>query len=604
MDINGKPTLTGSGINMAQRVMDCGDAGHILVSERVAADLSEFENWASCLKELGVAVVKNDIPIRIFNLIVGAVGNPNPPERVTFYSVPTLPTQKVGVFTAPTVTELDKNETLSTEPVAGNGRRVVLLYKRRDPNGERLLTVIESFLKKQGFHVFVDRHLRMGEEWENEIVSQIRRADMVVVLISENAIHSEMLEYEIEKAVEAGQKQGTPRLLPIRVAYDKKLPKPLASLLDHLQYSLWESEQDDERVLAELMEALAEPQRPRIAGKRGSVGGAVPLDSEFYVVRHTDDEFRDAIAQQDSIVLVKGGRQMGKTSLLARGLHQARQSGAKVVLTDFQSLSAEHFTSADALYRELANMIADQLDLAVLPEEVWNERRGANMNLERYLRREVLGSFEGPMVWGMDEVDRLFKPKFASEVFGMFRSWHNRRALDPAGPWSRLTLAIAYATEAHLFITDLNQSPFNVGTRLSLSDFNPSELTELNRRYGSPLRTSDDYDRFYALIGGQPYLTCRGLDEMALRNMTITTFEEQATQEGGLYDDHLRRVLFSLSEDDGLVEAMRAVLRDEAIPNAESFYKLRSAGLVVGDSVQTARARCRLYELYLQRHLL
>ena len=70
------------------------------------------------------------------------------------------------------------------------------------------------------------------------------------------------------------------------------------------------------------------------------VGGAVPLDSQFYVVRATDEEFQTAIARQDSIVLVKGARQMGKTSLLARGLQQARQAGTQVVLTDFQKLNA------------------------------------------------------------------------------------------------------------------------------------------------------------------------------------------------------------------------------------------------------------------------
>ena len=55
----------------------------------------------------------------------------------------------------------------------------------------------------------------------------------------------------------------------------------------------------------------------------------------------------------------------------------------------------------------------------------------------------------------MDEVDRLFAYPFASEVFGLFRSWHNERALRPYAPWRQLTLAIAYATEAHLFISEL-----------------------------------------------------------------------------------------------------------------------------------------------------
>jgi hypothetical protein len=64
----------------------------------------------------------------------------------------------------------------------------------------------------------------------------------------------------------------------------------------------------------------------------------------------------------------------------------------------------------------------------------------------------------------------LFSHKYASDIFSLFRSWHNLRALDPYGPWCRLTIAIAYATEAHLFISDLNQSPFNVGTRLTLED--------------------------------------------------------------------------------------------------------------------------------------
>ena len=62
-----------------------------------------------------------------------------------------------------------------------------------------------------------------------------------------------------------------------------------------------------------------------------SEGGAVPLGSKFYIVRRADEELRTAIARRESIVLIKGARQVGKTSLLARGLEHARASGATVI---------------------------------------------------------------------------------------------------------------------------------------------------------------------------------------------------------------------------------------------------------------------------------
>jgi hypothetical protein len=60
---------------------------------------------------------------------------------------------------------------------------------------------------------------------------------------------------------------------------------------------------------------------------------------------------------------------------------------------------------------------------------LWEERRGANVNFERYIRREVLGGLNAPLVWGLDEVDRLFATAYGGEVFGLFRSWHNARAI-------------------------------------------------------------------------------------------------------------------------------------------------------------------------------
>ncbi|HYV04050.1 MAG TPA: AAA-like domain-containing protein [Blastocatellia bacterium] len=333
-------------------------------------------------------------------------------------------------------------------------------------------------------------------------------------------------------------------------------------------------------------------------------GGALPLHSNFYIERETDAEFNQALARNDSIVLVKGARQVGKTSLLARGMQHMREAGAAVVLTDLQHLTASSLENVEKLLLTLAELIADQLELGIVPNRDWNSFLSPSSNFERFLRRAVLGRLPTSLVWGLDEVDRLFSCDYASEVFGLFRSWHNLRALDPAGPWQRLTLAFAYATEAHLFITDLNQSPFNVGTRLTLEDFTPDQVAELNSRYGGPLRTQEELTQFHNLIGGHPYLTQRGLYEMVKRKSDLPAVQEHAVEDEGVFGDHLRRMLISLERDPVLREALRKLLYGEEELSRSHFYRLRSAGVLSGSSPQDARPRCELYRRYLTEHLL
>jgi hypothetical protein len=165
-------------------------------------------------------------------------------------------------------------------------------------------------------------------------------------------------------------------------------------------------------------------------------------------------------------------------------------------------------------------------------------------------------------------------------------------------------LAIAYATEAHLFITDLNQSPFNVGTRLLLEDFTFEQVREINERYGSSLKEKAEVARYFRLVSGHPYLVRRGLYEMVTNGLDLSALEAQADHDEGPFGDHLRRMLFSLSQDRDLCDAVRGMLQGKPCPTPESFYRLRSAGLVLGDSARDARLRCQLYSTYFERHLL
>jgi class 3 adenylate cyclase/tetratricopeptide (TPR) repeat protein len=81
IDVNGRKNLAGAGINMAQRVMDCADAGHILVSQRVADDLMQYRQWSVRLHDLGECEVKHGTRLRVFNLHGDAVGNAQLPQK-------------------------------------------------------------------------------------------------------------------------------------------------------------------------------------------------------------------------------------------------------------------------------------------------------------------------------------------------------------------------------------------------------------------------------------------------------------------------------------------------------------------------------------------
>src|SRR5438132_9255398 len=81
-DVNDRANVAGAGINIAQRVMDCGDAGHILLSKRVAEDLAHSRQWRTYLHDLGECAVKHGVPIFIVNLYTDEIGNGQLPEKV------------------------------------------------------------------------------------------------------------------------------------------------------------------------------------------------------------------------------------------------------------------------------------------------------------------------------------------------------------------------------------------------------------------------------------------------------------------------------------------------------------------------------------------
>src|SRR3989440_8109997 len=98
IDATGKANVAGAGINTAQRVMDCGDAGHILLSKHVAEDLEQYPHWQPYLHELGECEVKHGVRVSVVNLYTAELGNPAVPEKLKAVRVAAAARRKRAVF--------------------------------------------------------------------------------------------------------------------------------------------------------------------------------------------------------------------------------------------------------------------------------------------------------------------------------------------------------------------------------------------------------------------------------------------------------------------------------------------------------------------------
>src|SRR5207248_10050887 len=81
VDVSGRSNIAGAGINIAQRVMDCGDTGHVLISKHMAEDLEQYGHWRRHLHDLGECEVKHGVRISVVNLYTEELGNPEVPQK-------------------------------------------------------------------------------------------------------------------------------------------------------------------------------------------------------------------------------------------------------------------------------------------------------------------------------------------------------------------------------------------------------------------------------------------------------------------------------------------------------------------------------------------
>ncbi|MCP4536029.1 MAG: hypothetical protein GY832_02685, partial [Chloroflexi bacterium] len=162
-------------------------------------------------------------------------------------------------------------------------------------------------------------------------------------------------------------------------------------------------------------------------------------------------------------------------------------------------------------------------------------------------------------------------------------------------------MIMVISTEPYLLITDVNQSPFNVGLKIYLEDFNKTQLRDLNHRHGQPVSEAD-FPQLMKLLGGQPYLTRKALYTLVTESMSWTDLTQAAILDHGPFGDHLRRHHWLLRNEPELQEALKHIVEQKNSPDEMSLFRLLQAGLVKG-SGDVYTCRCDLYRMYFKDKL-
>jgi hypothetical protein len=325
--------------------------------------------------------------------------------------------------------------------------------------------------------------------------------------------------------------------------------------------------------------------------------GVVDLQSSFYITRSSDEIAQAVIGEQGVTITIKGTRQVGKSSLLARLIMRAQTLGKRVVLLNFQLLKP-FLEDPNLFFKQFCVVFSHKLGITEQVEAYWKVPLANAFCCTEYVGSYLLNQLSQPVLLAIDEADIIFESKFRTDFFAMLRTWHNNRAFDPI--WKQLDLVLVTSTEPYYFIDNLNQSPFNVGEVIELQDFTSQQISHLNTLYGSPL-TKEDERQLMALLNGHPYLIRRAFYLIASGRITMADLLAHASDERGPFGEHLRTLLLQLNERALLMKDLRQVIYQQTCPDEKSFFRLRGAGVVRREK-QVVLPRCALYAEFFRNH--
>jgi Cdc6-like AAA superfamily ATPase len=310
---------------------------------------------------------------------------------------------------------------------------VFISYRQVDPD-QKLAAELGNYLGRSRISHFIDTGIRIGQKWIEVIDRELRTCKSLVVLLSSESIRSDMVRHEVKLAHELKK-----QLFPVRVDYDGALPHDLGAYLDPIQYTIWRSNEPFDPICGAILDGMRQGSGQTLIGDgleqssdalrtlgeitelRGAPlpsadprleTGGLKLDSPFYVRRATDETAERLVRRSGETILIKGPRQVGKTSLAARARATAEKNSQKTCYIDFQLIDESRLRDSSALFKYLAARLAKEFQTTIKPNDVWDDMLGDADSLTDFIEQAVLPNTteKAPILLCLDEVDNVFKP--------------------------------------------------------------------------------------------------------------------------------------------------------------------------------------------------
>ncbi len=327
-------------------------------------------------------------------------------------------------------------------------------------------------------------------------------------------------------------------------------------------------------------------------------GKPIAVNSRLYIERYPwEERAYQEIAQLGSLIRIKGCRKIGKASFLLRLINHAQTLGYQIVTIDFLEVDTKVFESTDKFLRWFCINLARRLKLTLNLDDYWDEELGYKVSCTLYFE-ELLEEISTSLVLIFKEVNYIFEhPNIAQDFLPLLRFWHEQAPIKET--WKKLRLVVVYATEVYVSLS-VNQSPFNLGLAIKLSELTSEQVKDFAQCYELNL-PDKQIKKLMNLVGGHPYLIHMALDSLYRENLSFKELLRDAPTQAGIYRDYLRGLWGVLQKKPKIADAFKQLITRSENMELEPViaYQLESLGLVKLDGNICIPA-CQLYPLYFQ----